>query len=64
LHAYYKGIGFAGCGRCPDPSYPSGALFQKPTYVISQSARPQFTEDPRLVVRADRQLVGALPSAG
>jgi GNAT superfamily N-acetyltransferase len=64
LHAYYKGIGFAGCGRCPDPFYPSGALFQKPTYAISKPARPQFTEDPHLVVRADRQLVGALRSAG
>ena len=42
----------------------TAALFQKPTYAISKPARPQFTEDPRLVVRADRQLVGALRSAG
>jgi len=30
LHRYYQGIGFESCGRCPDPSYPSGALFQRP----------------------------------
>ena len=30
LHDYYMRTGFAPCGRCPDPDYPSGALFQKP----------------------------------
>jgi GNAT superfamily N-acetyltransferase len=30
LHRFYQNLGFAPCGRCPDPSYPSGALFQKP----------------------------------
>jgi GNAT superfamily N-acetyltransferase len=30
LHRFYQSLGFAPCGRCPDPSYPSGALFQKP----------------------------------
>ena len=30
LHRYYQRLGFESCGRCPDPSYPSGALFQRP----------------------------------
>jgi len=30
LHGYYQRLGFESCGRCPDPSYPSGALFQRP----------------------------------
>jgi GNAT superfamily N-acetyltransferase len=30
LHRYYQKLGFAPCGRCPNPAYPSGALFQKP----------------------------------
>ncbi len=30
LHRFYQKLGFAPCGRCPDPCYPSGALFQKP----------------------------------
>lgn len=29
LHAYYERQGFVRCGTCPDPHYPSGALFQK-----------------------------------
>lgn len=29
LHAYYERQGFTRCGTCPDPHYPSGALFQK-----------------------------------
>ncbi len=29
LHAYYERQGFMRCGTCADPSYPSGALFQK-----------------------------------
>jgi GNAT superfamily N-acetyltransferase len=32
LHQYYKMAGFEPCGRCTDPAYPSGALFQKPVY--------------------------------
>jgi len=75
LHAYYESIGFASCGTCSNliylpgsPSglvYPSGALFQKPTSVIRQPARRQFTERADLVVRdTDRQLVGAGQSAG
>jgi GNAT superfamily N-acetyltransferase len=31
LHAYYKRQGFALVRTCPDPTYPSGAMFQKPT---------------------------------
>jgi GNAT superfamily N-acetyltransferase len=30
LHDYYQKLGFEPCGSCPDPQYPSGALFQKP----------------------------------
>lgn len=29
LHYYYERQGFIRCGTCADPSYPSGALFQK-----------------------------------
>ena len=29
LHRYYRNLGFKPCGRCPDPLYPSGALFQR-----------------------------------
>ena len=29
LHEYYERQGFIRCGSCPDPRYPSGALFQK-----------------------------------
>jgi GNAT superfamily N-acetyltransferase len=29
LHDYYERQGFVRCGTCPDPGYPSGALFQK-----------------------------------
>jgi ribosomal protein S18 acetylase RimI-like enzyme len=31
LHQYYQNLGFEPCGNCPDPDYPSGALFQKPS---------------------------------
>ena len=30
LHRFYEKIGFERCGTCPNSSYPSGALFQKP----------------------------------
>jgi ribosomal protein S18 acetylase RimI-like enzyme len=64
LHAFYRSIGFADCGTCPDPYYPSGALFQKPTSMIEQPSRPQFTEHADLVARnADRELAGAGRSA-
>jgi GNAT superfamily N-acetyltransferase len=29
LHDYYERQGFLRCGTCPDPGYPSAALFQK-----------------------------------
>jgi GNAT superfamily N-acetyltransferase len=45
LHRYYLNTGFKPCGFCPDPGYPSGALFQKPIAAIVSSA-PQFTELP------------------
>lgn len=72
LHAFYESIGFAACGTCLDPDYPSGALFQKPISMISPPTHPQFIEPTRpqftghadLVTKnADRQLVGAGRSA-
>jgi GNAT superfamily N-acetyltransferase len=64
LHAYYENLGFVRCGECPDPLYPSGALFQKPTSALSVPVRPHFTEYPDRVVRTStRELVDALPSA-
>jgi RimJ/RimL family protein N-acetyltransferase len=30
LHRYYQRLGFESCGQCPDRSYPSGALFERP----------------------------------
>jgi GNAT superfamily N-acetyltransferase len=46
LHEYYLKTGFERCGSCADPSYPSGALFQKPTSAIRQPRVPQFLESP------------------
>lgn len=46
LHDYYLKRGFAPCGFCMDPSYPSGALFQKPVSVISRPSAPHFIESP------------------
>ena len=37
LHGFYQKIGFEPCGTCPDPSYPSGALFQKPVSNIGRT---------------------------
>jgi len=42
LHDYYKMIGFERCGSCPDPRYPSAALFQKPVSEIGALVIPQF----------------------
>jgi acetyltransferase (GNAT) family protein len=52
LHDYYLKSGFEPCGFCADPSYPSGALFQKPVSAIRRPDRPQFAESslPDLVV--------------
>jgi len=46
LHAYYQERKFKRCGSCPDPRYPSGALFQKPVAAIRKPCFPQFTEHP------------------
>jgi hypothetical protein len=43
LHDYYQSQGFSPCGRCPDPGYPSGALFQKPVAGIRAGSIPQFS---------------------
>jgi hypothetical protein len=52
--------GFEPCGECSDPTYPSGALFQKPISVISKPIYPLFTELSPVVKPADdRELVGA-----
>jgi GNAT superfamily N-acetyltransferase len=40
LHNYYQKRGFAPCGCCPDPDYPSGALFQKPVSEAMTSRIP------------------------
>jgi GNAT superfamily N-acetyltransferase len=42
LHDYYQSQGFGPCGRCPDQSYPSGALFQKRVTGIQAGSIPQF----------------------
>ena len=44
LHDYYMKRGFEPCGTCPDPSYPSGKLFQKPVAEISEPSSPLFKE--------------------
>jgi GNAT superfamily N-acetyltransferase len=41
LHQYYTKRGFRPCGRCADPDYPSGALFQKPVSDIRESTIPR-----------------------
>jgi GNAT superfamily N-acetyltransferase len=46
LHDYYVKRGFEPCGFCADPSYPSGALFQKPVSAITKPSSPQFMEFP------------------
>jgi ribosomal protein S18 acetylase RimI-like enzyme len=38
LHRYYQKLGFESRGRCPDPSYPSGALFERP--IVSGRSMP------------------------
>jgi GNAT superfamily N-acetyltransferase len=44
LHDYYLKTGFERCGFCADPSYPSGALFQKPVSAIRKPSVPQFMD--------------------
>lgn len=51
LHDYYMRKGFEPCGDCADPSYPSGALFQKPVPAITRHSLRRFVESPdRLAV--------------
>jgi hypothetical protein len=62
LHDYYVKRGFEPCGVCADPSYPSGALFQKPVAAIRNPVAPQFVESHTGPAGAERlpELVGAL----
>ena len=46
LHDYYLRRGFEPCGTCADPTYPSGALFQKPISGIGERRNVQFWEPP------------------
>jgi GNAT superfamily N-acetyltransferase len=61
LHGYYMKRGFRPCGFCPDPTYPSGALFQKPVALIEANDSPLFTESPASPRTADpvKELVHA-----
>lgn len=52
LHEYYMRRGFRPCGFCPDPAYPSGALFQKSVALIGANDAPLFTESPLCVSSA------------
>lgn len=42
LHAYYERQGFTHCGTSTDPEYPSGALFQKPTWHLGEPSPQLF----------------------
>ena len=42
LHEYYMNAGFEPCERCPEPAYPSGALFHKPVSDITEPGTPSF----------------------
>jgi ribosomal protein S18 acetylase RimI-like enzyme len=42
LHAYYRRHGFSLMELRPDPAYPSGACFQKPTAMIPDASSPLF----------------------
>jgi GNAT superfamily N-acetyltransferase len=44
LHKYYLGRGFDFVSECPDPGYPSSALFRKAIRDIDKSFSPQFTD--------------------
>jgi GNAT superfamily N-acetyltransferase len=60
LHGYYRKRGFEPCGFCPDRTYPSGALFQKPVTAIAAGPSPPFTEPNSLrrCLLRPRSLVG------
>jgi ribosomal protein S18 acetylase RimI-like enzyme len=51
LHNYYEKIGFRFCriGPFDKETYPSAALFQKPTSEIDEAAAARFTESPPIV---------------
>ncbi len=44
LHDFYTKRGFHPCGTCVDPTYPSGALFQKSVFAIKKTGFPLFAE--------------------
>lgn len=44
LHDYYRKTGFESCGFCADPTYPSGALFQKSISKITPTGIPLFAD--------------------
>jgi hypothetical protein len=47
LHDYYRKRRFEFAGYCPDPHYPSGALFQKPVTAIEERTTPLPWEPPQ-----------------
>ena len=50
LHNYFLRRGFESCGFCADPSYPSGALFEKPVSSISTPRMALFREEPSITL--------------
>lgn len=46
LHNYYRGRGFHYVGLCPDPLYPSGALFEKPIPALEDRTAPPLWKPP------------------
>jgi GNAT superfamily N-acetyltransferase len=58
LHGYYQKRGFEPCGWCADPSYPSGALFQKPVSSITKPSMPQFWEEVGVTPTGERESLG------
>ncbi|MBV9444834.1 MAG: GNAT family N-acetyltransferase [Streptosporangiaceae bacterium] len=46
LHDYYHKRDFEFAGYCPDPGYPSGALFEKPVSAIEDRTRPLLWQPP------------------
>jgi hypothetical protein len=59
LRNYYEKRGFRFCRECPfdQDTYPSGALFQKPTSEVDEVAAARFAEPS--IIAAD--LIGAHP---
>jgi hypothetical protein len=60
LHDYYQRQGFEPCGRCDDPGYPSGALFQKAVAAITPPLQPKFAEVADRQLATCRELAGAV----